>query len=319
MAKMFKISTAYAKHMELRHLRYFLAVAEAGHITRAAEMLGIQQPPLSQQIKALETELGIPLFSRHPKGVDLTDAGRHLRTEAARLLADFDAMQDRMFAFAQGHRGRIAVGFTSSAAAHAFTPEVLRVCRNRHPDIRLDVRENNAAEITEDVAMARLHCGFLRVPVSRPPGVVLEQLLEEPSLLAIPVDHRLAAGRLGAVALKELQGERLILVRRPGAPGLYANLLAACAREGVEVELAAEVERMMTNLNLVAAGMGLSLVPASMQGAHPHAIVYRALEASVRLGAPLTLAYRREDCAGPTGTFIALVREIAAQYRARQG
>jgi DNA-binding transcriptional LysR family regulator len=118
------------------------------------------------------------------------------------------------------------------------------------------------------------------------------------------------------VALKELQGERLILVRRPGAPGLYANLLAACAREQVEVTLAAEVDRMMTNINLVASGMGISVVPASMKGVHPHAVVYRPLAAAADLSAPITLVYRLADTAGPTGTFLALVREVAARHRA---
>lgn len=297
--------------IEIRHLRYFVAVAEAGHITRAAERLGMQQPPLSQQIKALESELGMPLFHRHPKGVALTDAGRQLQGEAQRLLADFAALQARMQAFAQGVRGRIDLSFTSSAAAHAFTPEVLRTCRSRHPDIQLHARENNAAEITEAVAAGRLHCGFLRVPVDRPEGVVLETLLNEPCFVAIPVDHRLARARTRAVALAQLEGERLVLVRRPGAPGLYANLLDACAREGVKVTVVAEVERMMTNLNLVAAGEGLSVVPGSMRGAHPQAVVYRPLAPSVRIEAPLTLAYRARDAGGPTGTFVALAREVA--------
>lgn len=305
--------------MELRHLRYFMAVANAGHITRAAESLGIQQPPLSQQIRALEDEIGIALFQRHPKGVDLTDAGRQLKSEATRVLAGVAAMQERMAAFVRGERGRIAVSFTSSAAAHAFTPETLRTCRKRHPDIGLEVSENNAAEITEAVASARLHCGFLRVPVSRPPGLVFEELLQEESLLAIPLDHRLAREKSKPVALKELHGEHLILVRRPGAPGLYANLLAACARQKVEVHLAAEVDRMTTNVNLVAAGVGLSLVPASMRGAHAHAIVYRRLADPVSLSAPLTLVYRKTDCEGPTGTFIKLARIVAASYRPRRG
>ncbi|MDB5931007.1 MAG: LysR family transcriptional regulator [Polaromonas sp.] len=315
---MSKILTPYAMHIELRHLRYFMAVANARHITRAAETLGIQQPPLSQQIRALEAELGTALFNRHPKGVELTDAGRQLKREASRLLADFAAMQGRMLDFAQGIRGRLAIGFTSSAAAHPFTPECLRLCRSRHPDIQLEVSENNAAEITEAVSSARLHCGFLRVPVSRPLGVAFEELLQEESVLAIPVDHRLARGNAGPVALTELQGERFILVRRPGAPGLYANLLAACARENVEVELAAEVDRMMTNLNLVASGMGLSVVPASMKGVHPHAITYRPLAASIKLGAPITFVYRQADCEGPMGTFMSLVRETAVQYCARK-
>jgi DNA-binding transcriptional LysR family regulator len=305
--------------MELRHLRYFLAVADTGHITRAAELLGMQQPPLSQQIRALEEELGIALFRRHPKGVDLTDAGRELRAEALRLLADFSAMRERMQAFARGERGRVHVGFTSSAAAHAFTPEVLRLCRSRHPDIALDVSEHNAAEITEAVQAGRMHCGFLRVPVAQPQGLVFEPLLQEPALLAIPLDHRLARQPSQPVALAQLDGERLILVRRTGAPGLYANLLALCAQQGVQVEVAAEVERMMTNVNLVAAGVGLSIVPASVRGAHAEAVVYRAFEPAVRLSAPLTLVYREAGAEGPLATFLALARELAQRHRAPGG
>lgn len=303
--------------MEIRHLRYFAAVADTGHITRAAELLGIQQPPLSQQIRALEAELGIALFRRHAKGVELTEAGRQLREESARLLADFGALQQRMQAFAQGRLGRVALGFTSSAAAHAFTPAALRACRQRHPGVRLEVSEANAIELTEAVAAARLHCGILRVPVARPDGVVFEHLLEEPALLALPVDHPLALAPGAAdtpVPLQALHGERLILVRRPGAPGLYANLLAACERAGVEVTLAAEVERMMTNLNLVAAGVGLSVVPASMRGTHPQAVAYRPLDAALPLSAPLTLAYRRADTEGPTGRVLATLREVAAGF-----
>jgi DNA-binding transcriptional LysR family regulator len=301
--------------MDLRHLRYFVAVAEAGHMTRAAATLGIQQPPLSQQIKALETELGMALLHRHPKGVSLTDGGSLFLAEARRILQDVDAMAQRMARVARGVQGVLAIGFTSSAAAHAFTPETLRACRSRFPGIELVISENNAAEITEAVASARLHCGFLRVPVSRPEGVAMQTLLNEPAVVALPLDHPLARrrGAKGAtIALKDLHAQNLVLVRRPGAPGLYANLLALCARHGVSPTVVAEVDRMMTNLNLVAAGVGLSVVPASMQGAHPHAIVYRPLAPSVRLDAPLTLAWRAADCTGPTATFVELVRGIAA-------
>jgi DNA-binding transcriptional LysR family regulator len=305
--------------MDLRHLRYFVAVADAGHMTRAAAQLGIQQPPLSQQIKALESQLGMALLHRHPKGVSLTDGGRLFLAEARRILHDMDAMEQRMARVARGVQGVLAIGFTSSAAAHAFTPETLRECRSRFPAIELVISENNAAEITEAVASARLHCGFLRVPVSRPAGVALETLLNEPAVVALPLDHRLARGaKSRAIALKDLHEENLVLVRRPGAPGLYANLLALCAKHGVNPKVVAEVDRMMTNLNLVAAGVGLSVVPASMQGAHPHAVVYRPLAPSVRLDAPLTLAYRAADCTGPTATFVALVRGIAAAHAARK-
>ena len=315
MAKMSKMSDAYEMNIEIRHLRYFVAVAESGHITRAAETLGMHQPPLSQQIRALETEVGAALFRRHPKGVELTTVGRLLHLEATRLLGDFAAMQERVVDFVQGKKGRISVAFTTSAAAHTFTPACLRLCRTRHPEIQVDVSEKNAAEITEAVLASRLDCGFLRMPVARPSGLVFEQMLVEDSVLAIPVDHRLAANASRPVDLKELEDERLILVRRPGAPGLYANLLAACARAKVRVELAVEVERMTTSLNLVAAGVGLSLVPASMQGAHAKAVTYRRFKDASRLQSPLTLVYREVDRGGPTATFIALAQELAATYR----
>lgn len=298
--------------MDLRHLRYFVAVAEAGHMTRAASALGIQQPPLSQQIKALEGELGLRLFQRHPKGVALTDAGQQLLDEARRLLADVAAMQQRLQGLARGERGRLRVAFTSSAAAHAFTPRLLRECRRRHPDIALEVSESSAAEITDALAAGRLHGGLLRVPVAHPPGLHFERLLTEPALLALPVDHPLlAGGRARPIAIHELRDEPLVLVRRPGAPGLYANLIALCEAAGFEPRIAAEVERMMSNLNLVAAGVGISVVPASMRGAHPDAVVYCPLADGARLDAPLTLAWRAAESLPAVATFVALARALA--------
>ena len=288
-------------------------------MTRAAAGLGIAQPPLSQQIRALEKRLGLALFQRHPKGVRLTDAGRLLLDDTRRLLLDVVALEQRMAGFASGRRGVLTVAFTSSAAAHPFTPQALRACRNEYPDIALALSENNAAEITEGVATARLHCGLLRVPVARPAGLVFEPLLHEGVVVALPLGHRLARtgpnGRPKTLRLRELRDEGLILVRRPGAPGLYGNLLARCEKLGFRPRIVAEVERMVTNLNLVAAGAGISVVPASMQGTHPHAIVYCPLAASADLSAPLTLVHRAADDAGPTATFVQLLRRLAAQAR----
>ena len=311
----------YVLHMELRHLRYFLAVAEEGHMTRAAERLGIQQPPLSQQIRALEAEVGMPLFRRHPRGVALTDGGRLLEEEARRIVGDVAAMQDRMARVARGELGMLRVGFTSSAAAHPFTPEVLRACRAAFPGVRLVPSEDNAAAVTEQLAAGRLHCGLIRVPVAQPEGLVFETMLREPVLVALPSDHRLAqpqpARRRKAISVVDLRGEDFILVRRPSAPGLYGNLLALCELNGFRPRIAAEVERMMTNLNLVAAGVGVSVVPASMRGMHGDAVAYRPLAESAELDAPLTLAYRAADTAGPVGNFIAMARKVAARMARR--
>ena len=299
--------------MEIRHLRYFLAVAGTGHITRAAAQLGLQQPPLSQQIRALEGELGVALFKRHAKGVTLTAAGRELQANASRLVEGMDLLQQRMQRFAAGRLGQLAIGFTSSAAAHAFTPRVLRACRSEYPDIDLQITENNAAELIEALVAHRLHFGFLRVPVARPAGLEFETLLSEPAVLALPVDHPLALRYKPkqVVPLQALRDEALILVRRPGAPGLYANLLARLEQCGVPVRVVAEVERMMSNINLVASGSGISIVPASMQGAHAGSVVYRALPRDAGLDAPITLVYRSQSDGAASDRFLALVRRMA--------
>jgi DNA-binding transcriptional LysR family regulator len=301
--------------MDMRQLRYFVAVARAGHLTRAAEALGMQQPPLTQQMKRLEAELGLLLFERHPKGMRLTEAGQALLADAERLLADFDALRQRLRERASGERGTLAVAFTSSAAAHAFTPRALREMRQHHPGVELRIDEDHAAAVTDAVAAGRLHAGLIRVPVAQPPGLRFEVLLREPVMLALPADHPLARQRSNrALGLRALHGEPLLLVRRPGAPGLYAKLLELCARAGVQPRIVAEVERMMTNLNLVAAGAGLSVVPASMCGQHAGAVVYRPLAASVRLDAPLTLVTREADPSPLTRLLAERLRTLAQQW-----
>ena len=303
--------------MDLKQLRYFVTVAESGHITRAAHMLGIQQPPLSQQMKALEASVGAQLFRRHPRGVSVTEAGKLLLEDARRILADVASVEDRFAQAASGLHGRLAISFTSSAAAHRFTPDALRACRKAYPGIDLVLGEDNAAGIIDSVASARIDCGLLRVPTSSPEGISFETLLREPVVVALPMGHRLlphkGTSRPPTLTLQNLAEDGFILVRRPGAPGLYANLLQLCRDQGFEPKITAEVPRMMTNLNLVAAGAGISVVPASMQDTHRHAIVYCPLSESERLDAPMTLAYRDGELHGPLRKFVTLARKIAAQ------
>jgi DNA-binding transcriptional LysR family regulator len=192
---------------------------------------------------------------------------------------------------------------------------VLRESRARYHEIELQIGENNAAEIIEAVAAHRLHFGFLRVPVARPEGLLFEQLLSEPAVLLLPVDHPLARQYKPAqpVPLAALAGENLILVRRPSAPGLYAKLLARLEQAAVPVRVVAEVERMMSNINLVASGTGISIVPASMQGTHPQSVVYRSLPQDVGLEAPITLVCHEHTHTAVSQNFLALVRRIAAE------
>ena len=300
--------------MDLRALRYFAAVADTGHMTRAAERLGIQQPPLSQQIKTLERTLGLQLFKRHPRGVTLTEAGRLFLVEARRLLDDADAMRARMKRVAEGQAGVLRVGFTSSAAAHRFVPDALRAFRQCYPGVELQLREANAADLTEALVAGRLHAALLRRPVAQPEGLRFDTLLHEPMVAALPIDRADGSPVRSRrrLPLKRLCENPLILVRRPGAPGMYADLLALCHAQGLAPRIAAEVDRMMTNLNLVAAGVGASVVPASMAGVHAHAVAYLPLAGCDSLDAPLTLASREGEDSLPARQFHALLHRRAS-------
>jgi DNA-binding transcriptional LysR family regulator len=173
--------------MELRHLRYFLMVAEEQHFTRAAVRLNMQQPPLSQQIRALESELGFDLFRRHPKGVDLTPGGVIFLQEARDILNRVEDAARRSAKAAQGYEGALSIGFTSSAAAHPLIPSIIRAYREAYPGVSLLLNEGSARELTDDLVQRKLDIGILRAPVGQPQDMTFYQLLEEDMLLVLPV------------------------------------------------------------------------------------------------------------------------------------
>jgi len=301
--------------MELRHLRYFVMVAEERHFTRAAARLNMQQPPLSQQIRALEQELGFELFIRHAKGVDLTVGGEVFLREARDILVRVQKGGLKAARAAQGIEGTLRLGFTSSAASHPLIPKIIRRYREDYPGVDIALNEGSARVLTDNVVSERVDIGILRAPVADPAGVAYHRLLNEELLLTLPVGHRLLAGK-GPVSLRNLADEPLILVRRPGAPGMYANFLQACRNAGFEPNVAFEVERMLTNVSLVAAGAGVSVVPASMRGFHEHSVAYRSIrDAKPRLVAPITLVCRELHQSPQVANFIALARELGAEYR----
>jgi len=278
--------------MELRHLRYFLAVAEEGQFTRAAERLAMQQPPLSQQIRTLEEEIGFELFVRMPRGVTLTPAGQAFAEDAQRLLQNLQQSVDKASRIARGELGTMSIGLTSSAAFHPFTTEAIRAFRKVCPEVAVELAELNAAEIIERLTAGQIQAAFLRKPVEAREGVAFELLLDEPMVVVLPVGHPLLKGKKRPrVSLKALAHEDFILVRRPGAPGMYADILAACRQAGFVPRIAREVPRMLSGINLVAAGLGVTLVPASMQRYDQVGTVYCTLANPSKLSAPLHLAY----------------------------
>jgi DNA-binding transcriptional LysR family regulator len=296
--------------MELRHLRYFVAVAEEGHITRAAARLGIQQPPLSQQIHALEAELEVQLFRRKPRGVDLTQAGEALLAEARAILDRVEHAILSARRTARGNAGRIGLGFTSSASFHPFVPRIIREFREASPLVSLTLEEAGTGELVDGLRAERIDAAFVRSPIGAVAELDVHSVLEEQMVAALPAGHRLA-GRTTRLPLAALEEETFILYRRPLGPGLYDAIIAACQRAGYSPHIGQEAPRMLATLSLVAAGLGVTLIPASMRRMGIEGVAYRPLDHKAGLIAPLNLACRRGETAPAVRRFIALVRQTA--------
>jgi DNA-binding transcriptional LysR family regulator len=298
--------------MELRHLRYFVAIAEEGHITRAAERLGIQQPPLSMQLRALERELDVQLFRRLPRGVALTPAGRALLDEARVILSRVDFAVAATRLTARGEAGRIGLGFTSSASFHPFVPRVIRAFREQHSLVALALEESGTVELVEALRAERIDAAFVRSPVGETVNLVVYPVLEEEMFAAVPSGHGLAQPAETPLPLGALAAETFILYRRPVGPGLHDAIIAACDRAGFSPRVGQETPRMLSTLSLVAAGLGVSLVPASMRRLQAEGVAYRRLDPSAGLTAPLNLAYRASEISAAVRGFVALVRRGAS-------
>jgi DNA-binding transcriptional LysR family regulator len=305
--------------MDLQRLRYFVAVAEERHITRAAARLGMAQPPLSQQIRILENELDTRLFERLPKGVALTPAGEVLLQDARALLDAAERAGRRARRVGAGAEGELVGGFTTSAALHPSVPRLLRAYHEAHSAISFDLHESNAAELTEAVLTDRLDFAMMRAPVARPSTLSFIDLGSERLLVALPSNHHLPLRKsrngMPKIAMAALADQNFILVRRRAAPGLYANIIEACRLSGFEPRIVGEVSRMLTNLNLVAAGIGVSCVPESMCQVANHGAVYAIPEAPAAarnlLRAPMTLVYRADESKPAVLAFVTEARRLA--------
>lgn len=301
--------------MELRHLRYFLAVAEEQHMTRAAERLGIQQPPLSMQIRALEKELDVQLLRRLPRGVELTEAGVAFMERARAILDQVNRAVATTRRTARGEQGRVVVGFTGSTPFVPFVPRVVRAFREMAPLVSLALEESGSSELVEGLHNEEIDAAFIRSPVDDVTGLSVQPLLEEKMLVALPTGHVLARrtgySRVVPLPLQELASETFILYKRPGAPGLYDTIISACRAAGFSPRVAQEAPRIISTLNLVAAGLGVSLVPQSLQRLQMDGVVYRPLEDNEKLVAPLLLASRKGENAAAVQRFIELVRSTA--------
>src|ERR1700704_2716920 len=306
--------------MELRHLRYFIAVAEEGHITRAAERLGMQQPPLSRQIKAIEGEMDVQLFRRKARGVELTDAGRAFLDDARAMLAHLDHAFDTARRTARGEQGRISVGYT---LFHPVVPRVIREFRQAFPLVSLTLEESSPYDLIERMQNDKIDVAFITL-IADQEGVAIEPLLEEPRVVALPSGHPLARTENGgdtALSLKSLAGETFTFLGRPHSPlPMAANaVVAACQAAGFSPRVGQIVPNNRSRLNLVAANLGIALIAASLQRNYIEGVVYRRLKRAKQLKIPLNLVSRRGDPSAVVTQFLKLAKRTARNFRADGG
>jgi DNA-binding transcriptional LysR family regulator len=297
--------------VDLRLLRYFVAVAEEGLLTRAALRLGIQQPPLSQQIRQLEQELGVSLFRRLPRGMELTECGQVFLAQAYTILAQMADSIELVRRTAQGKTGHLAVGFTESAALHPLVPQALRVFRQQEPDVVLRVNEQISQGLMQALEARKLDAAFVRILPEIPPCVELEQILIESMVLALPQEHVLARNDTPSVSLLQLAAEPLVLAYRPDGLGLYPEIIRACRAAGFEPKIGIETERNLVSLSMVSAGLGIAVMSASMRHVQLQGVCYKALTDAHGLTAPLHLAYRKDSQSGALARFIDNTRALA--------
>ena len=263
--------------MELRHLRYFVVLAEELHFGRAARRLAISQPPLSVAIRQLEASVAAQLFERNSKEVRLTPAGQALQVSARRLLQQAEEAAAEARDVSQGSAGRLRIGFVG-AMLYRGLPQALARFRAAHPAVRITLAELNSGEQMTELLHDRMDIGF--VHTSRMPAELRHVLLlSEPFVACLPAGHRLARRR--AVLLADLRDEPFVLFSRNASPDYHERILSICADAGFRPEVRHEVRHWLSVVSLVSQGLGVALVPDAMRHAALRGAVFRPLEEDV--------------------------------------
>jgi DNA-binding transcriptional LysR family regulator len=302
--------------MELRHLRYLIAVAEEGHITRAAERLGMQQPPLSRQIKAVEQEIGVQLFRRKPRGVELTDAGRTFLDGARSMFATLASTLETTHRTARGEQGQISLGCTNGAALNPLVPRIIRVFRETFPLVSISLIESYSNDLITRLRASQIDIAFIRTSISEPDKFVINLLQNEPEVVALSSKHALVRKTRSNVplSLNELSAETFLAFGGPrGSLTMQGNaFIAACEEAGFSPRVNAVASNSIPRLSLVAAGLGIAILPASVQRVKTEGVVYRRLKGATQ---PLNLVFRRGDSSAVVRQFAKLANQTSKQFK----
>lgn len=295
--------------MEFRHLRYFIAVAEEQSFSRAAIRLRIAQPPLSQQIQALEAELEVKLFDRKKRPPQLTLAGQALLEEARGMVAQLEQATHKIQRIHIGELGCLTVGFTSSIA-NSILPSILRSFRQHYPKVKLTLQEQNSAfqiqglrDRQTDVVFVYKDCAVLEAQ-----DLEIMPLLQESLVVALPQNHRLSSR--SSIELSDLATEEFIMPLRQVVSGLPEQIHYLCDQAGFVPRVVQEATFMVTILGLVAGEMGISILPFSVQKLQRVGVVYRPIQEKTTIK-QLVAAWRRNDSSPILQKFLGIVQAVS--------
>ena len=290
--------------MELRHLRYLVAVAEELHFGRAAIRLHISQPPLSQQIRQLEEEVGVKLFERTKREVRLTEAGKRIVDEAHVVLGQVDHLMNVASRAGEGAIGHLSIA--APAGINNFMVEPLRVFGQRYPAVRVELQFMSTGQQIEALREGRIHAGFLILPPNDP-GITFETVAKAPIWIALPKRHPLT--RQKNVRLAELADHQFVLFSRRSSPGLHDVITGMCRKAGFSLNVVHEVNNIIAAFTLVAAGLGLSFSAPTMQTLWPD-IAFRPIRDALPQ-MEYAVAHRKEASSPPLDSFLRVVRETS--------
>lgn len=297
--------------MELRHLRAFITVSETLHFARAAEILGISPPSLTEQVQELERQLGARLFLRTKRSVSLSDAGKLFLEELRPGLDQLDHAARIARQAGRGERGIIEIGFAGSTALSGVLAQAIADWRRTHPGVELRLREMESIPQIEALAEGRLDIGFVRTPVAVPPGIVTARLHREPLLIALPPDHRLIAEE--SVVAASLADEAFIIPDQEAGMSFHHLSLAVGQRGGFVPHLAHRGRDLIAVATLVALGMGVAVVPDSLRRTlNLPGVTYRPLRGAPIL-ADTSAAFRGGEAAPAARALIRQIRLLAVE------
>jgi DNA-binding transcriptional LysR family regulator len=298
-----------APKIELRHLRYFVAVAEELNFTRAAARLNIGQPPLSRQIRDLERQLGGELFLRLNRGIKVSAIGQAFYKDAKAILALTERAGLNARLIARGEQGSLQVGFDATSGFHGFVPWIVREYRHQYPQVRLTLREGSPADLMTDLRDGVVDVAFVPRDEKKHDGLQIEDLLEEEMLIALPSGHRLA--KRNGIRLQMLSGEPFIMAGRDTGNSIDAAS-SACKLAGFVPRVVQEVPQIASAVNLVATGIGVAIVPDCMRHLQPQGVVFRKIEGPCPVSG-MSLAYRLSRASTIQERFVSMVTGAAAK------